>query len=253
VENANTKMEEEAKAKEAELAKVEREKTMADIDRLFIDEQTQKGKEYLRAGRYNEAIAEWKRGLERDPENLQLKDFIANTEKQISGRRSELLRKAQSFAAAGQIVEAVNLYNQLMNQPNIAPAELKSYQDKVTQLQKQLNVEQLYRQGYTEYINKNFCAAKGLFAQALQTDGSNAKIRKALYDADVRCNARPGPIPDAIRPRYLEAIGLLNNEDYAAALRILEEIQPQDRYNQRILSAIDQARAGLDEKSPKQR
>jgi outer membrane protein assembly factor BamD (BamD/ComL family) len=108
-----------------------------------------------------------------------------------------------------------------------------------------LNVDQLYRQGYTEYLNKNYCAAKGFFAQALQTEGGNAKLRQAYNDADARCNARPGPIPDAIRQRYLEAIGLLNNENYAAALKILEEIQPQDRYNQRILSAIDQAREGL--------
>jgi hypothetical protein len=253
VERANSKMEEEAKAKEAQLAKEEREKTMADVDRLFVEDQTQKGKQYLQAGKYNDAIAEWKRGLERDPNNIQLKDLIANTERQISSRRIELLRKAQSYAGAGQIVEAVNIYNQLMNQPDITPAELKSYQDKVGQLQKQLNVDQLYRQGYTEYLNRNYCAAKGFFAQALQTGGDNTKLRQAHYDADVRCNARPGPIPDAIRPRYLEAIGLLNNEDYAAALRILEEIQPQDRYNQRILSAIDQARAGLEKKNPRQK
>jgi len=245
VERANAKMDEEAKSKEEQLAKAERERTMADVDRAFIEGQTQKGKQYLQAGKYNEAIAEWKRGLERDPNNAQLKDLIAKTEGQISGRRSELLRKAQGFVNAGQIVDAVNIYNQLMNQPDITPAELKSYQDKVAQLQKQLNVDQLYRQGYTEYLNKNYCAAKGFFAQALQTGGSNAKLRQAYDDADVRCNARLGPIPDGIRQRYLEAIGLLNNEDYAAALKILEEIQPQDRYNQRILSAIDQAREGL--------
>ena len=245
VERTKTKMDEEAQADRQKVAEAEREKTLAAADRTFVENQRQKGLQYLQASKYNEAITEWKRGLERDPTNGELKNLIAKTEGQISNRRSELVRKAQGFVNAGQIVDAVNIYNQLMNQPDISPAELKSYQDKVSQLQKQLDVEQLYRQGYTEYLNKNYCAAKGFFTQALQKDGGNAKLRQAYNDADVRCNARPGPIPDGIRPRYLEAIGLLNNEDYAAALKILEEIQPQDRYNQRILSAIDQAREGL--------
>jgi tetratricopeptide (TPR) repeat protein len=247
VERTKTKMDEETRAKDAKLAATEREKTIAAADRAFIDTQRQKGLQYLQARKYNEAIMEWKRGLERDPGNAELKDLIAKTENQISSQRGDLARKAQSLLNAGQYLEAVNVYNQLMNQPDISPAELKSYQDKVAQLQKQLDVEQLYRQGYTEYLNKNYCAARGFFSQALQRDGGNLKIRQSYSDADVRCNARVAPIPDAIRPRYLEAIGLLNNEDYAAALKILEDIQPQDRYNQRILIAIDQAREGVEE------
>ena len=250
VERTKTKMDEETRAKEAKLTATEREKTIAAADRAFIETQRQKGLQYLQANKYNEAITEWKRGLERDPSNVELKDLITKTEGQISSRRGDLVRKAQNFVNAGQPFEAVNVYNQLMNQPDITPAELRSYQDKVAQLQKQLDTEQLYRQGYTEYLNKNYCAAKGFFSQALQKDAGNAKLRQSYNDADVRCNARVAPIPDAIRPRYLEAIGLLNNEDYAAALKILEQIQPQDRYNQRILSAIDQAREGLKKQKP---
>jgi len=248
VERTKNKMDEETRAKEVKLAATEREKTIAAADRAFIETQRQKGLQYLQANKYNEAITEWRRGLERDPNNAELKDLIGKTEGQISSRRGDLVRKAQGFVNAGQYFEAVNIYNQLMNQPDITPAESKSYQDKVGQLQKQLDVTQLYQQGYEAYLNKNYCAAKGLFSQALQKDAGNAKLRQSLADADERCNARVAPIPDAIRPRYLEAIGLLNNEDYAAALKILEEIKPRDRYNQRILSAIDQAREGLKKK-----
>ena len=248
VERTKTKMDEETRNKEAQVAASEREKTLAAADRTFIETQRQKGLQYLQANKYNEAITEWKRGLERDPNNTELKDLVAKTESQISRSRSDLARRAQSLVNDGKPLEAVNVYNQLMNQPDITPAELKTYQDKVAQLQKQLDVTQLYQQGYEAYLNKNYCAAKGFFTQAIQKDAGNTKLRQALADADERCNARVAPIPDAIRPRYLEAIGLLNNEDYAAALKILEEIKPRDRYNQRILSAIDQARDGLKKK-----
>lgn len=253
VERTQTKMDEEAEAEKARLAQEAGASAIAAADRAFIDGQKQKGMQFLQASKYNEAITEWKRGLERDPNNSELKGLIAKTEDQISRSRGDLARKAQSFVNEGKYFEAVNIYNQLMNQPAVTPADRKAYEDKVAQLQRQLDVEQLYRQGYTEYLNKNYCAAKGFFSQALQKDGSNAKLRQAYGDADVRCNARVGPIPDAIRQRYLEAIGLLNNEDYAAALRILEQIQPQDRYNQRILSAIDQAREGLERQKKNQR
>lgn len=250
VERTKTKMDEETRAKEAKLAESERQKTLAAADRAFIETQRQKGLQYLQANKYNEAITEWKRGLEKDPNNAELKDLISKTEGQISRSRGDLARRAQSLVNEGKPLEAVNVYNQLMNQPDITPAELKTYQDKVAQLQKQLDVAQLYQQGYEAYLNKNYCAAKGLFTQALQKDANNAKLRQSYADADERCNARVAPIPDAIRPRYLEAIGLLNNEDYAAALKILEEIKPRDRYNQRILSAIDQAREGLKKSKP---
>ena len=245
VERTKTKMDDEAQVEKERLAQAEREKTLAAADRDFVDGQTKKGMQYLQAGKFNEAIAEWKRGLERDANNSQLQGLIAKTEGEIRNRRGDLLKRARGFESSGQVGDAINLYTQLMNQPDLSAADLKSYQDKVAQLQKQMNAQELFRKGYTEYLNRNYCVAKGFFSQALQVDANNATLRKHHYDADVRCNARVGPIPDAIRQRYLEAIGLLNNDDYAAALRILEEIQPQDRYNQRILSAIDQARAGL--------
>jgi predicted Zn-dependent protease len=202
----------------------------------------------LRAGKYNEAIAEWQRGLERDPDNATLKDLIAKTQGEQRSRTADLKRQAEAQASRGQIGEAINLYSQLMSQSSVTAAEVDEYQAKIKQLQRHLNIEQLFRQGYNEYLNKNFCAAKGFFTQALEVEPNNKALRQYNDDADARCNARLTPLPESIRKRFVEATSLIESGNYDAALRILEDIQKQDRYNQRILDAIDLARERLKNK-----
>jgi tetratricopeptide (TPR) repeat protein len=246
VERAKTKMDEEAEAERQRLAQAAQATAAAEQTRAFVEEQTKKGMQNLQAGKYSEAIAEWQRGLEREPENAQLKNLIDKTKGQIRDRASEQLRQARILEGQGKVVEAINEYTKLMNQPAVSPAELRAYQERVASLQKQLNNEQLFRQGYGEYLNKNYCSAKQFFGQALeQADRENTTLRQYYYDADARCNARLGPLPESIRQRFLEASSLIQNEQYDAALKILVEIQTQDRYNKRILDAIDLARERL--------
>jgi len=251
VERAQSKLNEETAAKNAEIRQQVEKDVVASRERAFIEEQIQKGMQYLQTGKLNEAVAEWKRGLERDPNNLQIKELIAKTEGEKRNRQGDLLRRARSFESSGQVGDAINAYAQLMNQPDISPAELKSHQDRIAQLQRQLKYDDLFRQGYTEYLNKNYCAARSFFTQALQVEPNNATLKKNYYDAEVRCSARLGPIPESIKPRFTEAMGLMQNEDYESALRILEEIQKQDRYNKRILDAIDEARKNVKTNSKK--
>jgi tetratricopeptide (TPR) repeat protein len=249
VERTNQKIAEEEKQrqekiKQEELARAESERT-----RTCVEEQMQRGLKYIQAGKYREAVVEWQRGLECDPSNEKLKSLIQQAEGEMRSRKNELLRLAQTHVSQGQIMEAIRVYNQLLTQNSITPAEQKEIEDRVSQLQKQLTVQESYRQGYSEYLNKNYCAAKGYFVQALQVDPNNAKIKQFVDDADSRCNARLKDFDnDTIRQRFLQAIGQIQRENYEAALGILEEIQKQDRYNKRILDAIDQARERMKKK-----
>ena len=243
VERAKTKMDEEAEAEKQRLAQVAQKNAAEEQTRAFVGDQTEKGMQYLKASKYSEAIAEWRRGLESDPENAQLKNLIAKTEGQMRDRSNEQLREARALESKGDAVGAIRRYTQLMNEPSVSPADLKAYQDRIAGLQKQLDNEQLFRQGYGEYLNKNYCSAKQFFSQALEkADRENPTLRQYYYDADSRCNARLGPLPESIRQRFLDASSLMQSEQYDAALKILLEIQKQDRYNKRILDAIDLAR-----------
>jgi predicted Zn-dependent protease len=242
VDRTKGKMEEEELAEKVKLTQEAQESAVIAQSRAFVEEQHRKGMQLLQAGKYSEAIAEWQRGLERDPSNAKLKDLIAKTQGEQRSRTAELKRQAEAQASRGQIGEAIDSYSRLMSSGTVTAAEVVEYQAKIKQLQRQLNVEQLFRQGYNEYLSKNYCAAKGFFTQALEVEPNNSALRQHFNDADARCNARLTPLPESIRKRFVEATSLIESGNYEAALRILEDIQRHDRYNQRILDAIDLAR-----------
>jgi tetratricopeptide (TPR) repeat protein len=243
VDKTNQKISEEErlrqeKIKQEEVARVQSQQVLD-----CVETQMQKGLKYVQANKYRDAIVEWQRGLECDPENQQLKSLIQKAEQEMRNRKNELLRLAQAHESQRRIGDAIRVYNQLLSQNATTAEEQKAIEDKVTRLQKQLTVEESFQQAYSEYLNKNYCAAKGLFAQALQIDPNNAKLQQYVEESDVRCNARLKDFDnDNIRQRFLEASGMIQKGNYEAALRLLEQIQREDRYNKRILDAIDLAR-----------
>jgi tetratricopeptide (TPR) repeat protein len=243
VERAQSKISEEERKREEELKQTQIAEAANQQRQNCVETQLQKGLKYVQASQYREAIAEWNRGLECEPANQRLQSLIAQAEKELRNRKNEQLRLAKSYELQGKIVDAIQIYNTLISQNSITPEEQKELQDKVAQLQRQLTGQESFQTGYAEYLKKNYCGAKDLFGQALQVDRSNAKIREYLDDADARCNARLKEFnSESDRQRFVEAVGFIQNENYDAALRILEEIQKGDRYNKRILDAIDEAR-----------
>jgi hypothetical protein len=83
----------------------------------------------------------------------------------------------------------------------------------------------------------------------LKTDPGNPLAKRYIYDAESRMNAKAKEFAsEELRQRFTEAARLSQSGNYAAALKILEEIQTEDRYNKYILEAIDQARDKLNRK-----
>ena len=125
-----------------------------------------------------------------------------------------------------------------------------------------LNIEKLFNSTFTErynplyhlgaiavfllwplFISGIYLFIFVFFAQALKVDPNNEKMKKYYNDAEVRANARVEDfLNESIRSRFIQAQQLVQNSQYAQALEILEAIQQEQRYNKRILDAIDLAR-----------
>lgn len=246
VRKAEEKLAEEQKSREEQLARQAQAEAAKQELRDFVDDQFRKGMIYFDAGRYADALQEWQRGLEREPENVKIKMWMERTRTEMSGRIAELLRRADALARDDRYLEAVQILQQIRDM-NIAEANVqKDVQDKIARLQRLLNYHDLYRQGVTEYINKNFSAAVGFFAQALKLDPNNANVKKYHNDAEARANARIEDFASAsVRSGFIQAQQLIQSGQHARALEILEAIQQEQRYNKRILDAIDLARERL--------
>lgn len=233
------------KVEEEQQQEVEREVAQAEeaVKEQFIKEQFDKGMKFLEAGKYSEAIVEWQRGLEQDPENELLKSWIDKTENEIIGQVSETLDKAKAAEAQNRLTVALEYYDQAIRQGLRDDSERQAIEERIAELRRQLTFNDMFRQGLTDYIEKNYASAMKSFQEALKIVPDDKRVQQYLDDAEARANARIIDFPDEnFRRRFLEAVRLIQREDYSAALTILSELQQQQRYNKRILDAIDLAR-----------
>jgi tetratricopeptide (TPR) repeat protein len=243
VRKTQEKIDEEQKARQAQLAKQAQAEAAKQEQQDFVANQFRKGMSYFEAGKINEAMQQWQLGLDRDPENAQIKMWMEKTRTETSTRIADMLRRSEALAREGKYNEAIDLLLQLRQLSFNDGSTQKEVQDRIARLQRSLNYLDLYRQGLTEYTNKNYAAAVGFFAQALKVDQNNEKVKKYYHDAEARANARVEDfLNEAVRSRFIQAQQLVQNGQYAQALEILEAIQQEQRYNKRILDAIDLAR-----------
>ncbi|MDQ7052638.1 MAG: PorV/PorQ family protein [candidate division KSB1 bacterium] len=239
-----------AEERQKELQMVaERERLAAERESLqeFIKVQFEKGMRNLETKQYREAIAEWQRGLERDPENQLLKEWIAKTMTEIRQINRELLARARQAEKQNRITVALDLYDRILKQSyGEDEAERKRIEARIAQLRRQLTFNDLFRKGLTDYISKNYREAMKSFKEALKIRPDDPKVKQYLDDAEARANARVEDFAsETIRRRFLEAVRYIQQENYETALQILLELQKQQRYNKRILDAIDLARERL--------
>ncbi len=239
-----------AEERQRELQMVaERERRAAERESLqeFVKAQFEKGMQYLEAKQYREAIAEWQRGLERDPENQLLKEWIEKTIAEIRRINRDLLAQARQAERQNRITVALDLYDRILEQSYSEDEDQrKRIEARIAQLRKQLTFNDLFRKGLTDYISKNYQQAMKSFQEALKIRPDDPKVKQYLDDAEARANARVEDFAsETIRRRFLEAVRYIQQEKYEDALEILLELQKQQRYNKRILDAIDLARERL--------
>lgn len=243
---ANEKLNEQRRRELEAVAQRERQQAQEAALQAFIDAQFQKGMQFLEARRYKDAILEWKRGLERDPDNELLKSWIEKTTAEIRKRTGELLAQARQEERRNRITAALEIYDQILEEGLDDDEERKQIEERIAQLRRQLTFNDLFRKGLTEYISKNYREAMKSFEEALRIKPNDPKVKQYLDDAEARANARVEDFAnETIRRRFLEAVRLMQQEQYEDALKILEELQKQQRYNKRILDAIDLARERL--------
>lgn len=249
VSKAQEKYDEEQRLKEEELKRITAARKAREVDSVFVATQIETGMRYFNAGDYREAIREWQIGLNRVPDNPRLKELISKTQSELDSRVTDLLKRARSMEAQGRVSEAIQLYNRALSDGGLSAGQKTEITNLVARLQTQLNVRELVAQGVQYYNNRDYRSAASSFEEVLKTDPGNPLAKRYIYDAESRMHAKVKEFAsEKLRQRFTDAARLSQGGNYAAALKILEEIQAEDRYNKYILDAIDQARDKLNRK-----
>lgn len=218
-------------------------------DSLFVESQIELGQKHFNAGDFTEAVRQWEVGLSRAPQNARLQQLIAKTKSELDNRVTDVLKKARSAEAAGRFSEAIQAYNKALSDGNLNATQRAEVTNIITRLQNQMNVQEQYKQGVTAYLARDYRTALSYFDEVIKIEPRNNLAQKYRYDAESRLNAQAKDFAsEQVRLRFAEAAKLSQRGNFAEAVKILEEIQREDRYNKRILDAIDQARDKINRK-----
>ncbi len=218
-------------------------------DSLFVESQIELGQKHFNAGDFTEAVRQWEVGLSRAPQNARLQQLIAKTKGELDNRVTDVLKKARSAEQAGRFSEAIQAYNKALSDGNLNATQRADVTNIITRLQNQMNVQEQYKQGVTAYLARDYRTALSYFDEVIKIEPRNNLAQKYRYDAESRLNAQAKDFAsDQVRLRFAEAAKLSQRGNFVEAVKILEEIQREDRYNKRILDAIDQARDKINRK-----
>jgi tetratricopeptide (TPR) repeat protein len=147
---------------------------------------------------------------------------------------------ADRYAREGKLNDAIRELNKA-RMLNPDERQMKVIEQRVEQVENQMDFFDLYRQGYQYYIIKDYQNAMVSFQKALSYSPNDEKVKKFLYNAEVRAKARKETMTEDVKQKFMDGYKSFAAGKYEEALRIWEVLQKKQPYNKQILDGIDAA------------
>ena len=215
-------------------------------DRQYISEHFKRGITFYESEEYEKAISEWKKILERDPENNLAKEHIKKAEVDFETKVLSLMSRADALGRKGKFREAVNMLNKAINLNPDKIKVRKELDNRMNRYENKMDLYDLYQQGSIYQTRKEYKKAMEAYKRALAIEPYNKEIKKRYEDVKARAFAKVQPMTGQVRADFVKSIRLVNQGNYKEALKILESLQKIQPYNKEILDAIDTVNAHLD-------
>jgi len=243
---AAQKNEEEMQNRIREIESKNIEEERREKNKIRLNNYFKQGMAYFENEEYGKAIEEWNKMLEIDPENELAKQYITTAKAENEQKILSLMTRAESYGRSRKFNEAISELNKARRM-NPNERQIKLIEQRINDYEKQMNFIELFRQGYTYYIQKDYQNAMVSFRNALAIQPDDKTVDKYYKDAEARANARKEPMTPAVKKKYYEGVKLFTAGKYEEALRIWEEIQKIQWYNKDILDGIDLARERIEQ------
>jgi len=213
--------------------------------KIRLNAYFKQGFAYFEREEYAKAINEWNKMLELEPDNQLAQQYIQTAKTANERKILSLITHAESYGRSRKFIEAIGELNKARRM-NPNERQIKLIEQKINDYQKQMNFIELFQQGYTYYIQKDYQNAMISFKNALALQPNDATVRRYYDDAEARANARKQPMTPEVKKKYYEGVKLFTAGKYKEALKVWEQIQKIQRYNKDILDGIDLAREKIE-------
>ena len=227
--------------KDAEKARRQREE-------IKLDNHFKQGMAYYEVDDYDKAIEEWNKMLEIDSDHKLAKQWIDNARSKRDQVILSSITLADRYSRDGKLNDAIRELNKA-RMLNPDERQMRIIEQRIEQVENQMGFLELYTNGYSYYIRKDYQNAIISFRKALSYSPNDEAVKKFLYNAEVRAKARKETMTEEVKTKWMEGTKLFAAGRYEEALRIWEAIQRKQPYNKQILDSIDAALEKLDTRS----
>ncbi len=242
---AAQKNEEEMQKRIREIEAKNIEEERREKNQIRLNNYFKQGMAFYDSEDFTKAIEEWNKMLELDPENALAKQWVSAAKTENEKKVLSLLSSAESYGRSRKFLEAIGELNKARRM-NPNESQIKLIEQRINDYEKEMNFLELFQQGYTYYIQKDYQNAMVSFKNALILQPKDATVRKYFDDAEARANAREEKMTPEVNKRHFEAVKLFAAGKYEEALKIWEELQKIQRYNKHILDGIDSAKERIE-------
>jgi tetratricopeptide (TPR) repeat protein len=216
------------------------EKARRQREEIKLDNHFKQGMAYFEVDDYEKAIEQWNKMLEIDLGHKLAKQWIENARSKREQVILSAVTMADRYAREGKLNDAIRELNKA-RMLNPDERQMKVIEQRVEQVENQMDFFDLYRQGYQYYIIKDYQNAMVSFQKALSYSPNDEKVKKFLYNAEVRAKARKETMTEDVKQKFMDGYKSFAAGKYEEALRIWEVLQKKQPYNKQILDGIDAA------------
>ncbi|KAA3619793.1 MAG: hypothetical protein DWQ05_03470 [Calditrichaeota bacterium] len=213
-----------------------------------VQNYLESGKTHFDAGKWKDALAEWQRGLEVEPGNVEIKDWIAQTQIQIDRKIDDLIKEGDRLARQGRYPDAVTKLREALQVGVDSESQRRTINSKIGQWNSRLNFDAAYSQGLVQYERRNWKEAIRYFNQALKEESNNKAVKRKRKLANSWLNANQEPwLNTQIRKDWQQAKRYNSQGRYRDALEILNRIYELQPFKTPILVELEKAEKALNE------
>lgn len=222
-----------------QLLEEEREKVIQKKDSTFIHKKLTEGIEALENNNYRKAIEKWEEGLERDPQNTQLKKYIRTAEDNLVAQINRSLNRARRLINQGDVSQAYNLLNQAKEQSQDNTRIYSRVVNQINSLNKNVDFATNFQKGKQHYDREEYALAVQYFSKALKIQPDHSETKNYYRNALAHAKGPTKEMTEEVRTMFNQGVVLYRQGHYKNALEKWEEALQLDPYNIKLLKAIE--------------
>ncbi len=232
--------------REEELLKQDREAGQRQRDITFINQRLEEGNEASLKSDFKKAIEKWQEALDRDPNNIQIENYIKRAREELTNSVNQLIAEADRLIRQDESSDAYKVLEQAKDQSENDPELHSRVLRKIAGLDRSIDFLSNYNAGVQFFNKRQYKQAADAFRKALEYDPNHVKAKELYRSAFARSIQDKGGISGEALNKLNRGTELYIDGRYQEALKVFEEALALDPNNVIIIDHIENVKKKIE-------